>query len=378
MNDGDKKVFKENMDILSNIVFIKKYEESELSTNNSTKLSKFFKRFIVILIFLELVYLVIFNIVLNTSYIQNKVNDIAAGKLQLKWKNAWTPYPSRFYIENLTVNGESGSKSWQSDIRNISANISLLPLMKHRMKICNVRFDDINYSEEKTYASAGSHQAAEGGQSDKNVTVSEEGSGIQEERWTVELNGVGLYGHHTVETDRIKGSLDADIDTDLSVSTEDGMLTVNKGKITIKINDMKGNKGQKIIDKASLESSFKVAAVDLKKVRGRKLLKYLTLDSTVSAQMRDLDIFGKHLERIRGISLNGKGALNGHIHLEKGKIIPGSKIDINASSLSVKRREYSARGNGKIALAVTKKSPDTVEARITFGAGLEAQCTEKS
>ena len=73
-----------------------------MSTQNSSKSKQWFKRIIITLVLLELIYLVVFNILLNTTYVQKQVNNMEPEKFQLQWESAWTPYPTRVHPVSYT------------------------------------------------------------------------------------------------------------------------------------------------------------------------------------------------------------------------------------------------------------------------------------
>ena len=338
-----------------------------MSTQNSSKSKQWLKRIIITLVLLELIYLVAFNILLNTAYVQKQINDMEPEKFQLQWERAWTPYPMRVHMEKLTAKGNSGSKEWQVEVDSASVSLSLLALMGHKVKLCNVMVGDIAYTE-KPNLSADITQsiAAQKVDASKTATIVTGNDG-EKNPWYLELRGVKIYGHHTVETDQFKGDLNGDIDTDLTVTTKDGLLSAKNGKIHIVINSLHNHKGQEIVKQGTIKSAFKISPVNFREKRRGELLKYLALDSAITAQMENLDIFDRQLQRIRKIQLIGKGALESQIHLSNGKLLPGTKLRLNASDLTVKKRGYLVHGDGKIQLAVTNKNPDILDSKIRFG-----------
>ena len=318
------------------------------------------------MVLLEIIYLVVFNVALNTTFAQNRVNNIEPEKFQLQWGSAWTPYPTRVHMEKLTAKGRSGSKEWQVDVDTASASLSLLSLMGHKIKVCNIELGNITYAQQQLEESDASTQLT-GTQRGETSKTTIEAMDKSSDPWHVDLRGVRVHGHHTVETSQFKGELDGDIDTDLALSTKNGLLSVKNGKINIVINTLKNHKAQEILKQGKIESIFKISPVAFREKRRGELLKYLALDSAITAQMENLDIFNTHLERSRKIQLSGKGALESQIHLSKGKLLPGTKLQIDARKLSVIKRDYLVRGEGKVISVVTKENPDILDSKVLFG-----------
>jgi uncharacterized protein involved in outer membrane biogenesis len=163
------------------------------------------------LLLLELGYLLIFNILLNTLFVQKQINSMEPERFQLQWESAWTPYPTRIHIEKLTAKGKSGSKEWQADIDSVSASMSLLPLIDHQVKLCNIKIGNIAYAEQSNQSVVAVQPAAvQKENADKTVTMMT-GNNEKRKPWSIELRGVEIHGYHTVETDRFSGELDGDI-----------------------------------------------------------------------------------------------------------------------------------------------------------------------
>jgi hypothetical protein len=338
-----------------------------MSTQNSSKSKQWFKRIIIILILLELGYLLIFNILLNTLFVQKQINSMEPERFQLQWESAWTPYPTRIHIEKLTARGKSVSKEWQADIGSLSVSLSLLPLIDHHVKLRNIKIGNIAYAEQSNQSVVAVQPAAVQKENvDKTVTMMMENND-ERKPWDIELRGVEIHGHHTVETDRFSGELDGDIDTDLALTTKESLLSVKDGKMDIVINTLHDHEGKEMVKQGKIKSVFKISPLHFMKMQRGEWLKYLTFDSDITARMENLDIFSRQLQRTKKIQVKGKGALESQIHLVRGKLLPGTKLQLEASEISVKKRGYLVHGEGKIQLDVTKKNPDILNGKIHFG-----------
>ena len=194
-----------------------------MPTQNSSKYKQWFKRIIITLVLLELSYLFIFNILLNTTFIQKQINTMEPEKFQVQWESAWTPYPTRVHIEKLTAKGKLGLKEWQAEVNSVSASLSLLSLMDHKVNVYNVEISDISYTEQPSLPVATTHPAA---MQKNNMVTTASGNDGERTPWDVELRGLKIHGHHIVKTDQFKGELDGDIDTDLVVTTKDRLLSI--------------------------------------------------------------------------------------------------------------------------------------------------------
>ena len=346
-------------------------KESLLSTHNQSSFSSWAKRIFLLLLFLEFLYVVTFNVLLNSSYLRDRVNAVESNKIQIKWESAWTFYPARIHAENLTVEGESGSKAWQADIGTASASFSLLSLIGHSVKVCDVEVKDISYKEQAVSSSSdASASVAESAMKEETgnlETAGTEGGQKQHNPWPVELKGIKISGDHTIESQQFKARLTGGIDADLHIVTEEGLLSADKGAIDITVQKLLSAEGEEIAQNAKIKTAFRISPLAYKEERKGSLLEHLTLDSAVTAQMKNLSVFDAQLKRVKGVQLSGKGTLKSRIRLESGKLLPDTKVQIDADKLFIRKNKYSVRGNGAITLAVEKNSPDLLEAKVTFG-----------
>ena len=366
----DEIVLKENQVILI-IIYGKK--ESPLSAHSDTKTSSWFKRILILLVFLELIYLLVFNVLLNSSYLKERVNASSSKQLQIEWGSAWTFYPTRIHVDKMKIEGTGGSKIWQADIGSASASFSLLSLMGHKVEVCNVEINDVAYTEKSDTssqqamdASASEDSTAEVSQ-DGNMSSNEQEGEQEKSSWPVVLKGIRISGKHSIESEQLKAQLSGGIKTDLHIDTEKHSLQVDNGTVNIVIDALQSNRGEKIVQDAKVSVAFKISPLDYKSERKGRLLEHVTLDSAVAAQLNDLKVFSTQLQRTRGIKLDGKGKLEGNIHLKNGKLLQGSKVLVAAERLQLKRDAYMAKGDGKIEWLVSDKRPDVLEGRIEFG-----------
>jgi hypothetical protein len=73
------------------------------------------------------------------------INKIKPEKFQMTWGKAWTPYPFKLFIEDASIWGASSSQKWKVKALSVSASVSLLPLLKHQVKIYGVNAVDVDY-----------------------------------------------------------------------------------------------------------------------------------------------------------------------------------------------------------------------------------------
>ena len=64
------------------------------------------KRIVLTVLLAEIVYVVLFNMVLQLPVTRTFVNQLRPDKLYVTWESAWTLYPFRFHFRNASGNGQ--------------------------------------------------------------------------------------------------------------------------------------------------------------------------------------------------------------------------------------------------------------------------------
>ena len=68
-----------------------------------------------IVLIAEIVYLLLFNTLLQLPLTQAVVNLIRPEKFEVSWESAWTWYPFRVHARGISANGQSRNQQWQLD-----------------------------------------------------------------------------------------------------------------------------------------------------------------------------------------------------------------------------------------------------------------------
>jgi hypothetical protein len=66
------------------------------------------------------------------------------------------------------------------------------------------------------------------------------------------------------------------------------------------------------------------------------------------------------------MKLYGEGLVDGHINIDKGVLLSGTKLNIDANQLSLTMLDHTVEGNGRVDLNVTKAKSDKVNIAILF------------
>ena len=113
--------------------------------NNKTGTRSWIRKIIYFVVFAELFYVILFNLVLQLPLTQSLINQVKPEKFNVTWDNAWTWYPFRFHIRSASGSGQSRSQQWGFETESVFASIAVLPLIFKRVWINNVQVSDTSY-----------------------------------------------------------------------------------------------------------------------------------------------------------------------------------------------------------------------------------------
>ena len=336
---------------------------------------KWIKRIVFTLIISELLYLFVFNAALNIQFTQTLINKMKPEKFQVSWDRAWTLYPFRLHVENISANGETGSQQWQADLQSASASISLLPLLQHKVKVYNVKARDANYLQrskmkpEKDYTRIAQYFPSIEGRELKKVVVDDgkiKKIKKHKKAWHIDVDDVVAYGHHTFWINQLKGDLSGDLKADVTVETKGGPFSLSQGRANIMLNSLLIDNDQMVLKESKILGDIEISPIIFKQNKGKKALKFFTFDLDIKAQMGNLDFLDIYLHSIKDMQIDGQGFLDGFISFDKGVLLSGTALKIDANELSLAMLDHEVKGNGKVELNVRPSKSDELDIKILF------------
>ena len=338
---------------------------------------KVLKRIVLTLVFLELAYVLVLNTALNINLTQKLINKIKPEKFQITWEKAWTPYPFKVFLEEGSAWGASSSQKWKVNVQKASASISLLPLLKHRVKVHDIDAVNVDYSQRPVKVDA---KKAEQEvffapmQNNSSIAKSEQKSIKKEKKkrkekkaWKIDLENINATGKHSFWIMQAKGEVSGNINVDvMSIETKSGPFSVENGRVDILMNTLQVGKEKDVLSQSKINGTVAFDPIVFSQNKGLKMLSFLSFDIDIQSQMGNLDVLNVYLQRFKSTSLKGKGRLAGHIDFQKGKLLPNTDLKVNADTLSLIMMDYKVKGNGEIALEMLNGKPEVLNGKVIF------------
>ncbi len=331
-------------------------------TPTTSKIFTWVKRILITLLLLEFIYLLVFNILLNTTSAQKTANQIKPETLQVTWGSAWTLFPGTIHFNTLSLEGKTHTKQWQADAKNASVSISLLSLTAHTIEITMLKVNDTTYQQYSKSTQSPSTTTPSKKKLESKIKIGEKNAST----WQISLKNIALYGDHILKIDKVKADIEGNINADLSFDGKDKPFSIRNAKMNINLNTLVLHNNPIPLKESRIKGHFTVDPFMLSQTKGNEILNHLSLESEISAQIDNLETLNIYLKQPKGLQLKGKGQLEGKIYFEKGKWLPGTKVKLDTSELSLHRLQHKVVGGGQVALNVTKEHPKDLNTTILF------------
>ena len=167
----------------------------------------------------------------------------------------------------------------------------------------------------------------------------------------------------------IKGDLNGDVNVErMTIETKSGPFSVQHGHIDVLMNSLQVGEEKKMLSQSKIKGSVEIDPIVFSENKGMKMLSFISFNTDIGTEMGNLDVLDVYLRNLKETSLEGKGRLDGHINFQKGRLLAGTDVTVNANALSLSVKNYRIKGEGEVKAKVSKTAPETLDAEIKFDA----------
>jgi len=310
----------------------------------------------------------LFNLALQLPLTQSLINQIRPEKFNISWENAWTLYPFRFYIRNASGNGQSRSQQWEFETESVSASIAVLPLFFKRVWINNVQVSDTRYYQrprlkpDKDYTGILEFYPSISGREITNAVTTPK---KKKRPWHVDIEDIRLDGQYYYWIHQFKGQARGTLEADLDVVSRGGLFSLTAPGIGLELGQHRIN-GAEIFRHGELSGELAFAPFVPKKNRGIKLLQYLLLDAEIDIQVNSLAFVNQLTRDFKDMTMGGTGQVNGHLRMERGQVLEGTGLSVEADNLNLEILSHMINGNGAVQIEVDPGSQSPLHMDVRF------------
>ncbi len=327
------------------------------------------KKIIIAVLVAELAYVVSFNLVLQLPLTRTWLNQIKPDKFYISWESAWTPYPFRFYFRNASGNGQSRSQQWEFETQAVSASIDVLPLFSKRIWINHVRLADTRYYQRprlKTdrdytalipfYPPISGREIADADTTPKNT----------KEPWHVDIEDIRLDGQYRYWVHRFRGEARGTLRADLDAVTRGGLFSMRVTQFKLELDRQFSGESLELFRHGVISGDLEFTPFIPRENKGIRVLRYLLIDADLGIDLNSLDLIEPFTRKFKHLQIDGTGFIDGHLHMEEGKVLAGTDLSVDAENLKVNLLSHNINGNGALRMKVDRDPGNKLDLNVRY------------
>ena len=326
-----------------------------------------FRKVVFILLIVELSYLLLVNAALRLPLTQTLVNQVRPEKFNASWESAWTWYPFRVHVTGLSANGQSRSQQWQLDAREVSVSIALLPLVLKRAWISDVLLADVEYRQRPRLKEGKDYKAVidffpaiDGRDLLPAVTTPRK----KKRPWHVSVENISTQGKHSFWIYQARGSGTGQLELDFSLETQGGDMSLQGHQLDFELQQLLLNGDHEVFTKGTVKGEFDFDPFVPRENRGAAMLRFLSLDVDVDIDLQSLEFLNLFLLNVDGASVDGRGQVEGRLRYQRGDVLSGTALSIDARDLQVGILSHRLEGSGEVDLGLGPQTGEQFD--LTF------------
>lgn len=308
------------------------------------------------LVALELVYLAAANVFLSTP-LAGRVLNRKPEKLLLEYDSAWSPWPGEVRIRGFRIRGQGRAAQWIATADRLSGRIALLPLawksfrasgiegegVTFRLRRRRDRFPDLPFPPDQEPPIPGFENPPE-----PPPPPPPEGP---RRRWSVALSGVELGAVREIWIDRFRLLDEAELAGGFTLRLKRS-LRVHATRV--ELSEARVLVGDETIA-TGVRGGLRLSSerFDHTEHRGRRSLPFFAADLEAQGRGAGLGFLDAYLERLPWLRVaGGAGPFAADLHLDDGRLEPGSTLVLEPRETAIAFLDYRARGRGRVELRV--------------------------
>ena len=318
---------------------------------------------------IEFSYLVVFNLALRLPATQVYINQIKPDKFQVSWESASTWYPFRFNFRGAKGHGQSRTQQWEFEADHVTASIDPLPLILKRVWIGGVRLGDASYQQrprlkpDKDYSDLLPYYP---GITGFKVSPADATAKKKKRPWHVDIGDIELDGKYSYWIHQLRGQVRGSLQAGLEVVSQGGAfsLDVSDSDLQFGTHELKGD--LEVFREAEISGSFGFSPFVPRENRGIKLWKFLSMDADLVIDVNSLEFLNPFTQGFNAMSVDGNGAVDGHLNMKAGSVLKGTGLSINADNIDIGLLSHHIQGAGTIDIAMNDETGGLLNLDIKY------------
>ena len=337
---------------------------SPMSQPGSSAWRGWLRRALKILLIVEVVYLVLVNGLLQLQLTQDVVNMIRPDKFHVSWERAWSWYPFRVHARGIAANGQSRSQQWQLSTPAASGSISVLPLIFKRVWLSGVDVRDIDYRQrprlkpDKDYSALLPYFPEIEG---REIAPALTAPGGNKRPWRIAIDNARLTGTHSFWIFNVRGGGTGRVLADLTYQTRGGPFSLDGRKLDLQLAPLYLNGKREVFGRATLRGDLGFTPFVPRAHKDISLLQFLRLDAEIDLDANSLAFINVLTAGAGGAQVDGSGRVSGRLVSDRGQVLPGTGLTVQARDLAVRYAALTVAGEGAIGLVADAATPERIQ-----------------
>lgn len=328
-----------------------------------------FRKLIYIVLIIEISYVVAFNLVLRAPGTQTFINQIKPEKFHVSWESATTWYPFRFHLRGAKGHGQSRTQQWEFEAVSVTASIDPLPLIFKRVWIDDVIVASASYRQrprlkpEKDYSGLLSYYPEITGYE---VSPADTTQKKKKRPWHVDIEDIELDGQYSYWIHQLRGQGSGRLEADLEVVSQGGEFSLDVSELDLQLgtHHLKGD--VEFFREAQISGALEFSPFVPRENRGIKMMKFLSMDADIQIDVNSLEFLNLFTRGFNAMSVDGNGAVDGHLNMKTGRVLDGTELLINADSIDINLLSHHIRGGGIIDIVMNDQSNGLLNLDIKY------------
>ena len=332
------------------------------------------KKLVYIVLIAEISYVILLNAALQLPLTQTLINQIRPEKFHISWESAWTWYPSRIHIRNASGNGQARSQQWEFEVQSVSASIDILPLIFKRVWIDDVQVSDARYYQRPRLKPDRDYSAIKDffpPISGREITAAVTTPRKKKRAWHVDIEDIELNGLYDYWIMQFKGQAKGSLQADLSVVNRGGLFSLTVPQVDIQLGKHYINGKHEIFQHGRISGELGIAPMVPRENKGIKILQYILLDADINIDANSLAFINLFTHGLSAMKVDGTGLVDGRLHIDRGRVIEGTDLSVDANNIQVNVLSQNIEGSGKIDIEVSPETGALLDISLSDGKWLQ-------
>lgn len=316
-----------------------------------SRLIRWLRRAVLLLLALEALYLVAGNVALNSSRVRSLPNR-RPERFSIRWGYGWTLWPGSVHLRDVQMRGTSRRIEWYARLETLATSTRLLPYLERRVHLRSVSVSGVEYLQRRRLQPAESPGTPESlpviPQFEAPAGASappSSSSKTPRKPWTVVADRIEA-GVDRLWIDRFKLSGGMNVETSMNLTVRGAMefpqirFEMSQGAL------LQGDR--EILGNLSLSADMELPEIVPKGLKGMSFFRLLTGRVHLNSESASLFFLESYFEKVPWLRFNGQSSLAVDLIFLGGVLQPGSRIEADIPRMNTRFLDRTLLGRGRI------------------------------